>query len=54
MKKCKQKVKKGKKEVCYVEKLEEEVYELRMENEVLKKWDGLMKEWEKEGREQFQ
>ena len=33
-----------------VEKLEQEVYQLRMENDLLKKWHALMKQWEKEGR----
>ena len=31
-------------------KLEQEVYQLRMENDLLKKWQALMKQWEKEGR----
>ncbi len=35
---------------AYVEKLEQEVYQLRMENDLLKKWHALMKQWEKEGR----
>ena len=39
-----------KKELSYVEKLEQEVYQLRMENDLLKKWHALMKQWEKEGR----
>ncbi len=44
------KVNKPKKELSYVEKLEQEVYQLRMENDLLKKWHALMKQWEKEGR----
>ena len=50
MKKSKYKVNKPKKELSYVEKLEQEVYQLRMENDLLKKWHALMKQWEKEGR----
>ena len=48
--KSKYKVNKPKKELSYVEKLEQEVYQLRMENDLLKKWHALMKQWEKEGR----
>ena len=46
----KNKVNKPKKELSYVEQLEQEVYQLRMENDLLKKWHALMKQWEKEGR----
>ena len=50
MKKSKNKVNKPKKELSYVEKLEQENYQLRMENDLLKKWHALLKQWEKEGR----
>ena len=50
MKKSKYKVNKPKKELSYVEQLEQENYQLRMENDLLKKWHALMKQWEKEGR----
>ena len=48
--KSKNKVNKPKKELSYVEQLEQENYQLRMENDLLKKWHALMKQWEKEGR----
>ena len=48
--KSKSKVNKPKKELSYVEQLEQENYQLRMENDLLKKWHALMKQWEKEGR----
>ena len=41
---------KSKKELSYVEQLEQENYQLRMENDLLKKWHALMKQWEKEGK----
>ena len=48
--KSKNKINKPKKELSYVEQLEQENYQLRMENDLLKKWHALMKQWEKEGR----
>ena len=48
--KSKNKVNKPKKELSYVEQLEQENYQLRMENDLLKKWHALMKQWEKEGK----
>lgn len=50
MKKSKNKVNKPEKELSYVEQLEQEVYQLRMENDILKKLHALMKQCEKDGR----
>ena len=48
--KSKNKSNKHKKELSYVEQLEQENYQLRMENDLLKKWHSLMKQWEQNGK----